>query len=251
MLKKIFNLLPEETKEKIRLLRYFIFSILYYGHARRCPVCERNSRKFIKYDLTSREDAQCPCCGALERHRFVWLYFNRKTNLFDGNSKIILHVSPERCLEPYLRKHFGLNYITADLLDSHADVKMDITNIQYPDEYFDVIYCSHVLEHVQDDKKAMREFYRILKQDGWAILLVPINRDKTLEDPSIVDPSERLRVFGQSDHVREYGADYVDRLREVGFKVMVSTVSELFEKNDIVLMGLTPASGEIYYCTKT
>ena len=162
----------------------------------------------------------------------------------------MLHVAPEECFISHLRKHLGQNYITADLLNE-ADVKMDITDIQYPDEYFDIIYCSHVLEHVQDDKKAMKEFCRVLKHKGWAILLVPITADKTFEDPAIVTPSERLRVFGQEDQVRRYGPDYVPRLRESGFKVEVSKVTELFEKNDIITMGLTEASGEIYYCTKT
>ncbi len=247
MLKKIFNILPEAAKKQLRLLRDFI---LYSGKNRRCPVCGKYSRKFKKAGIVSREDAQCAYCGALERHRFVWLYFYKKTNLFNETSKKMLHVAPEECFIPSLRKHLGQNYVTADLLNG-ADVKMDITDIQYPDEYFDVIYCSHVLEHVQDDKKAMKEFYRVLKQDGWAILLVPITTDKTFEDPTIVNPSERLLVFGQDDHVRRYGLDYVDRLRESGFKVKVSNVTEMFKKKDIITMGLTDTSGEIYYCTKT
>ena len=144
----------------------------------------------------------------------------------------------------------GKDYITADLYDPQTTVKMDITDIPYPDAYFDVIYCSHVFEHVLDDKKAMREFHRVLKPFGWAILLVPITAEKTFEDPSITEPSERLRVFGQDDHVRRYGIDYADRLHECGFEVKVSYVSDLVEKDSAERMGLTPASGEIYYCTK-
>jgi SAM-dependent methyltransferase len=192
----------------------------------------------------------CVHCGALERHRFVWLYLNRKTDLFDGRTKRMLHVAPERCFEYRLKECLGGSYVTSDLLDPRAMVKMDITDIQYPDESFDVIYCSHVLEHVQDDKRAMREFYRVLKEDGWAILLVPITADMNFEDPSIVNPLERLKVFGQEDHVRRYGPDYVDRLHEAGFKVTITRVSDLFEKDNVILMGLTSASGEIYYCTK-
>jgi SAM-dependent methyltransferase len=173
------------------------------------------------------------------------------SDLWDGRPKKVLHIAPERSFESIFRKRLGDGYITADLLDRRAMVKMDVTDIQYPNEFFDVIYCSHVLEHVQDDKRAMKEFYRVLKHDGWAILLVPITADRTFEDPSIVDPSERLRVFGQQDHVRRYGPDYIDRLRETGFRVRVSHVSDLFEKDDRVRMGLTAASGEIYYCTKT
>jgi ubiquinone/menaquinone biosynthesis C-methylase UbiE len=130
-------------------------------------------------------------------------------------------------------------------------VNMDITNINYPDQSFDVIYCCHVLEHVKDDKLAMKEFHRILKRNGWAILLVPpITTGKTFEDPSIVDPEARLMAFGQKDHVRRYGKDYVDRLREAGFKVEVTEVNDLVEKDEAILMGLTRSSGEIYYCIK-
>jgi ubiquinone/menaquinone biosynthesis C-methylase UbiE len=127
---------------------------------------------------------------------------------------------------------------------------MDITDIQYEDQSFDVIYCSHVLEHVQNDKKALRELFRVLKNDGWAILLVPITSETTVEDPSIVDPIERLRAFGQEDHVRKYGRDYVDRLREAGFTVEITKVDDLVCADEVVRMGLTPASGEVYHCTK-
>lgn len=243
--------MPEWAKKPARLMRDLATSIAYRGNGRWCPICERSSRKFRTYGIPSREDAQCIFCGALERHRFVWLYISKMTNLFDITPKRMLHVAAEQCFESRLRNFLGEAYITAGLLDPHAMVKMDITNnIQYPDEYFDVIYCSHVFEHVQDDRKAMREFYRVLKQGGWAILLVPITTDKTFEDSSIVDPSDRLRVFGQEDHVRRYGPDYIDRLRESGFQVKVSGVLDFFENNDVVRMGLTPESGEIYYCTK-
>jgi SAM-dependent methyltransferase len=202
------------------------------------------------YGWVPREDARCVHCGALERHRFLWFYVINKTNLFDGKPKKMLHVAPETCLEPLFKERLGDKYLTADLANPCAMIKIDITNIKYADESFDVIYCSHVLEHVQDDKKAMREFYRVLKRKGWAILLVPITAEKTFEDPSIVEPQDRLRVFGEKDHVRNYGPDYVDRLREAGFSVEVAQVMDLVKSDEAIRMGLTPASGEIYYCTK-
>jgi predicted SAM-dependent methyltransferase len=162
----------------------------------------------------------------------------------------MLHVAPEPCFEPRFKKSLGDHYLSADLLDPQAMVKMDITDIQYADQSFDVIYCSHVLEHVPDDKKAMREFFRILKNDGWAILLVPITGEETFEDPSIVNPEERLKAFGQEDHVRIYGRDYVDRLRESGFNVEIIRVEDMVDKNDAARMGFTAASGEVFYCTK-
>jgi SAM-dependent methyltransferase len=248
--KKLYKFLPAFAKGLIIFIIHSFRSVSYLGKGRWCPVCERTSRKFRTAGSDPRKDAECTHCNALERHRFVWLYFGRQTNLFNNTPKKMLHIAPEIFFESRLRKRLGTGYVTADLIDKGVDVKMDITDIQYPDGYFDVIYCSHVLEHVQDDRKAMRELLRVLKPEGWAILLVPINAEKTFEDPSIVEPSERLRVFGQEDHVRLYGADYVDRLRESGFKVKVTSVPELFYKDEIEIMGLTPASGNIYYCTK-
>jgi SAM-dependent methyltransferase len=198
-----------------------------------------------------REDARCPQCGALERHRFAWLFFIHRTDLFNGKARKVLHVAPEPCFEPRLRQRLGPGYLTADLLDPHVMERMDITRIQYPDESFDVIYCSHVLEHVPEDRQAMREFRRVLRKDGWAVLLVPITAQTTFEDPAITEPSERLRLFGQEDHVRRYGPDYVDRLRESGFDVFVTRVLDLFSEEEATRMGLTPAAGEIYLCRRT
>jgi len=179
----------------------------------------------------------------------VWLYLTQHTDLFDGAPKRVLHVAPERCLEVRLRKALGNGYLTGDL-HNRAMVRMDVTRIESPDDSFDVIYCSHVLEHVVDDRKAMREFYRVLKPGGWAVLLVPVPADRPLEDDTIVSPQDRLRVFGQEDHVRRYGPDFVDRLREAGFEVRVIGVADLFGQADAVRMGLTPACGDIFHCTK-
>ena len=113
-----------------------------------------------------------------------------------------------------------------------------------------LIYCSHVLEYVQDDRKAMREFHRVLKRDGWVILMVPVEADKTFEDPSIVDPSERKKIFGQEDHVRIYGTDFVDRLKEAGFKVKITSAADILDNSDLIRMALTSEKEKIYYCTK-
>ncbi|MGA7306640.1 MAG: class I SAM-dependent methyltransferase [Rhodothermales bacterium] len=149
-----------------------------------------------------------------------------------------------------MKKRLGEGYVSADLFDPEAMVQMDVTDIQYPDASFDVIVCNHVLEHVDNDMKAMQEFHRTLKGDGWAILSVPIGANPTFEDPSITDPKERLRLFGQEDHVRNYGPDFADRLRAAGFKVDVFTVGELVGSDEAVRMGLTSGAGDIFFCTK-
>jgi SAM-dependent methyltransferase len=249
--KRLYSFFPSPIKRKLRVARDFWQRISCYGTGRWCPVCGKPSRKFRPFGkYVPRKDAQCVHCGALERHRFVWLYLDAKTDLFDGRNKNLLHVAPERCFKKRFRERLGAGYVTADLLDPGVTVKMDVTDIPYPNGFFDAIYCSHVLEHVQNDRRAMREFYRVLKPDGWAILLVPITAPVTLEDSCVVEPNECLRIFGQEDHVRRYGPDYVERLRDAGFKVAVTKVSDLFKKEDQTLMGLTLASGEIYSCTK-
>jgi SAM-dependent methyltransferase len=128
-------------------------------------------------------------------------------------------------------------------------VKMDITDIQYPDDTFDVIYCSHVLEHVQDDRKAIGEFYRVLKPGGWAILQVPITADTTFEDPKIINPKERERLFGQYDHARRYGPDYKDRLMEPGFSVTVDGSVRGLDNQAIRRFGLM-RNEDVYFCQK-
>ena len=142
----------------------------------------------------------------------------------------MLHIAPEKCIATRLRARKNIDYLSADIASPGAMVKMDITDIHFPAESFDVIYASHVLEHVPDDRKAMRELHRVLRRGGWAVLQVPVWRPTTNEDPTVTDPNERERLFGQSDHVRMYGHDgeYERRLARAGFDVTVEPfVNEL------------------------
>lgn len=247
---KLIHALPQPVKQSLRTAKRQFNRLRYAGNARYCPICRGSFSQFLPSGLAARPNSLCPGCGSLERHRLSWLFLQNHSDLFHGRGKQMLHVSPEPCFEPRLKRLLGDGYLTADLFNPRVMVQMDITDIQYPDQTFDVIYCSHVLEHVPDDQKAMREFYRVLKQGGWAILLVPITRETTFEDPSVTDPKERLRLFGQEDHVRHYGRDYADRLRQAGFGLTVWQVSDLASPTEISQMGLSMASGDIYYCTK-
>ena len=160
----------------------------------------------------------------------------------------MLHAAPEYFLKDRLQKSSCINYISTDL-DQYAMLQMDLTNIYFPDETFDVIYTSHVLEHILDDRKAMRELYRVLKTGGWAILNVPIGAEVTYEDPSVVDPDERERIFGQWDHVRIYGQDYYDRLRESGFTVSAEQLHFQRDQAEARRLGLIQ-SEKITFCIK-
>jgi ubiquinone/menaquinone biosynthesis C-methylase UbiE len=147
------------------------------------------------------------------------------------------------------RSSKSIEYVSADLSAPEAMVKMDITEIQYSDDTFDVIYCSHVLEHVSDDRKAMREFCRVLKPGGWAILQVPIMADKTFEDSTVISPEEKQRLFGQHDHVRQYGLDYKDRLADAGFRVTVDGFVRELDYRTIRRFGLI-REDDVYLCGK-
>jgi SAM-dependent methyltransferase len=238
-------------KRGVSVAKWLRNQSMYRGRLRYCPICAHYSSKFRPLGIIRRENAQCVWCGSKERHRLVWLFFQKKTDLSSGTTdRKVLHVAPEECFTGQLRKAVGRGYLTADLLDPDVDVKMDVTDIQYPDNSFDVIYCSHVLEHVPDDRKAMQEFHRVLKSEGWAILLVPITADKTIEDASIADENERLRLFGQVDHARRYGPDYAQRLADAGFKVSCVLPKDFLSDQEIELMGITKFAGEIYLCEK-
>jgi SAM-dependent methyltransferase len=167
-----------------------------------------------------RLNTLCPVCGSYDRERLLYLYLLKKTKVFCSPLKL-LHIAPEKIVENILRDYKNLDYLTADLYEEDVMVKMDITDIQFPDDTFDAIICNHVLEHIVDDLKAMSELHRILKPGGWAILQVPISLSlkETYEDFSITTPECRERAFGLADHVRIYAKDYRQRLEQVGFSV--------------------------------
>lgn len=215
-----------------------------------CPICGNLAHKFLPATPEPRPNCVCPNCGSRERHRLTWLFLERHTDLFDGRRRQMLHIAAERATARRLQALPGLDYLTADLASPSAMVKMDITDIHYPDASFDVILCSHVLEHVDDDRQAMREFYRVLRPGGWAVLLVPISVEMTFEDPSIIDPALRKRLFGHPQHVRQYGLDFADRLREVGFVVRVCQPGDIVPANELARYAILPSEWPLFYCTK-
>ena len=177
----------------------------------------------------------------------MWLYLKEKTDFFTAPLKV-LHFAPEQPFLKRFRALKNLDYTTADIDSPIADLHLDVTAIDQPSDTYDVVICNHVLEHVNDANKAFSEIKRILKPGGWAILLVPINPDvDTFEDPSITDPKERERLFGQYDHVRQFGRDYADVLRRPGFEVTEDRIYYEIPEQQRERMHLARRGEEIIY----
>ncbi|MGX5856257.1 class I SAM-dependent methyltransferase [Dyadobacter jiangsuensis] len=228
-------------------------SIFYIGNKVECPVCNSKYRKFLPYgrNTSSRENALCPSCLSLERHRLMALYMKRKTNFYTANLKV-LHVAPEYCFIDRFEQMKNLDYITADIESPLAKVKMDIHQIPFPENTFDVAICNHVMEHVDDYILAMSELYRVLKPGGWALIQSPqdMKYEVTYEDPTITDPKEREIHFLQNDHLRLFGRNYGRELEKGGFKVTEDRfVMDELSKAEVLRYSL-PGEEIVYFCQK-
>ncbi|MBP3547880.1 MAG: methyltransferase domain-containing protein [Alistipes sp.] len=217
------NHIPRRWLQRMAGWAVPVMGLLYVGRSRECPLCGTRRRRFLPYGyVTSREDALCPHCLALERHRMIWLWIERNTDLMASRPRL-LHIAPEVSLMRHFKRVYRgtEGYITADLESPLADMHFDVQHIPLEPRSVDVVIANHLFEHVKDDRLAMRELYRIMRPGGWGIMVVPEDRGRatTFEDDTITDPAERTRIFGQYDHLRVYGRDYDDRLREAGFEV--------------------------------
>ena len=218
--KIILNRVPRPLLIKLSYVVRPFIAFYLKGNKYTDPIDNKSFRKFLPYGYqVQRQNVLSPSTLSLERHRLLWLYLTNETDFFTSKKKV-LHMAPEQCFLARFRK-LNHDYKTADLDSPIADVKADIVNLPFNDNSFDVIFCNHVLEHIQDDTKAMKELFRVMKKGGMGVFQVPqnLNRDVTFEDNSITDPKERAKIFGQYDHVRVYGRDYFDKLRSIGFNV--------------------------------
>lgn len=243
-MKKIFKFLLNRIPRPVLInlsvfFRPFIY-LFFKGSRFTDPIDGRSYRKFLPYGYgRQRENALSPGTLSLERHRQMWLYLQTETDFFSKNYKV-LHIAPEQDFLRRFKKMKNLNYTSADLFSPIVDVKADILDLPFEDESYDIVFCNHVLEHIQDDRKAMSELYRVMRKGGWGILQVPMKTSlqETYEDFSVTDPKERQRLFGQYDHVRWYGMDYFQRLESVGFEVDVNFYSRTFSEADRKKYGL-------------
>jgi SAM-dependent methyltransferase len=230
IIRTVLNIFPRPWLIRFSYVFVRFASVLYRGNKVECPVCGGKFSRFLPYGYNQvRENALCPGCLSLERHRLLWLYMKERTGVFTDKLSV-LHIAPEQCFYKRFRKLKNLTYLTADLESPLADIKLDVQDMPFGNEEFDVVICNHVLEHVPDDHKALLEIYRVLKTGGFALLQVPTNygQEQTVEDASVTDPYEREKLFRQKDHFRLYGRDYLERLRKTGFVI----------KEDNYLLGL-------------
>jgi len=257
------KVIPPFVFSSYRRIRQLLWCAFYVGNDILCPFCGGRFRKFMpvgKYSLVPRNvvgagertNCICPRCESTDRERHVFLYLKQRRLLNVTPRTRMLHVAPENNLGKILASTPNVEYISGDLYPERlgAMVKIDITHIEYLDNYFDAIICNHVLEHIVDDIKAMRELSRVLKPEGWAILQVPLDstRSRTFEDSSIITPSERLKKFGQRDHVRIYGKDYVFRLQQSGFEVIVDR--SLTQNDNVTQKHGLIREEPIFFCRK-
>lgn len=212
-----------------------------------CVCCKKDFVTFLPGGVVrKRENVLCPNCGSLERHRLIWHYISYQTDLLKSQNKL-LHIAPEKLFFRIFSTQPNVEYVPgAKFGEGYEDeypagtLNIDLTAIDLPDNSFDVVLCSHVLEHIPDDAQAMKELYRVLKPGGWGIVQVPLdpNREKTYEDFSITSPEEREKAFGQYDHVRVYGNDYGDRLSKAGFEVhRMAYAKESFTQTEFFRLG--------------
>ncbi|PUA36320.1 glycosyl transferase family 2 [Paenibacillus elgii] len=218
-----------------------------------CPYCNNTIVRFrpwpdiydfpkCQYEMWNKQTAMCPVCSSFDRERLYKFYIERETDLLVRPQKL-LHIAPEKNLRKWLKGQPNLSYICGDLMPQDAEMeRVDLTAMPYADETFDAVICSHVLEHIPEDHKAMTEICRVLNPDGWSILQVPIalNFEEILEDPAVTTPQARKEHFGQDDHVRIYNRKgFVGRLEAAGFHVDLFNLAEKYGVEEANLYGLS------------
>ena len=246
----LLNLFTRTFLIRTSLLFKPFFDIFFKGTKFTDPINNKSYSYFFPYGYNKqRKNALCPGTFSLERHRLLWLYLKKETDFFNSNNKI-LHFAPEQCFHKFFKSFFK-NYTSIDLNSPIVDIKADICNLPFNDNSYDYILCNHVLEHIYDDEKAMKEIFRVLNKNGIAILQVPIDikSNLTQEGRDIDDKEVRSKLFGQYDHLRMYGLDYFKKLKKVGFNVKNIDYLSKLSKDEVEKFSLTNA-GTIPVCIK-
>jgi SAM-dependent methyltransferase len=221
--------------------------MLFFQKNRQCPLCGWSGFTFLPTGPGPyfRFDVLCPRCASWERHRLAYMLLKDALPKRLGK---VLHIAPEKSIQAWVA---GLSddYHTADLQDAKAMHKVDIQAMPFAAESFDCVWCSHVLEHVPDDRKAIAEIKRILKVGGIAVIQVPVWGGET-EETVLSTDHERLMRYFQADHVRRYGSDILGRLEESGLSVAARSIREI-ELHVVIRHGLNdPAGDDVFVATR-
>lgn len=223
----------------------------FVGARHGCPCCGWRMRAFAQGggSFRTRPAGYCPRCNAKARHRRVWLFLRERTALLSAPHRV-LEVAPHRSMSRALSRQPNLDYVGVDLEPrDRTTVRGDVTDLPLDDEDFDAAICVHVLEHVEDDRSAIRELHRVLRPGGWALVNVPYDpAHPTYEDASVTTASGRRAAFGEATHVRLYGTDLPERLAAVGFDV-VADHGDHVSPETITEYGLT-TDESIFLCRK-
>lgn len=249
LLKKIYRkITPNKFHYKIEpFLRTIIYYFFYKGDNVYCNICSAKSKHFIPISFKNSKDKICPKCGSLSRSRALSFYISQQ---FKNINQNILDFSPHRSIHDLFKEKFP-NYISTDYENQFfAQKKYDITNINMKDKSLDLIICFHILEHILEDEKAIKELYRVLKKNGVLLVQVPLKNGKTYEDLNITSKAGRLKAFGQEDHVRIYGQKSLEeKLKAFQFNVEVINISKNFGELDKELYGILEKE-IIFKCVK-
>lgn len=230
-----------KIKDFLQNKQAYINLLSHWGIKYKCPFCGFRSKDLQPIGIDNptihkfqiigagQRNAGCFQCGSIDRERLVYTYLKHELNIFSRPQTRVLHIAPEMLIANQFIAHGFKKYTCGDFYaeGQHADYSkdfvkhMDVQDLPFADNSFDLIICNHVLEHVFDEKKAMRELFRVLAKDGRAILQVPISPilEKTISDPSITDEAILEEKFGQRDHVRLFGKDYAEIIESCGFLV--------------------------------
>ena len=223
-----------------------------------CPCCGKKFRRFMDfgfifwtYPELYRENYKrtiCPYCFSMPRHRIVCHYFNNNKVLPKGN---IIMFGAEYSIKKWFDRN-NYHYTTADLFDQSADLEIDIQNISLPDESFGLIICNHVLEHVPDHKNALKELRRILGKEGILVLTVPTNKNygSVHEDKNITTKKDRIKYYGQEDHLKIFGNDFEKILIDAFFSVETINGDDLPEEIAGVIGPASYDDNRVYICRK-
>lgn len=233
---------------RLRRLRNRAAPLVYAGRTMHCPVCARSFRRFraAARRSTRRANAICPSCASRERDRLAYLFLQE---VAVGGP--LLHIAPEACLAPRLRQLAGGSYLRADLVRGDVDIRFDIMAMPFADAAFHGIYCSHVLQDVKDDRRALAELFRVLKPGGWAIVNVPVNAPRTVDHQEAPLKPRRGTDPRPAEHLRTYGADFAERMAGAGFQMRVVAADSLVPAGEQRRFGIaSEAAGSIHCGTK-